>query len=84
MVGSQALVFVRCLGSRASTCNGTLALATRGNKHTVPFAVIGGTGQSLTVPLGPDAERAKRAVAVARTSQPSGGYARSSEVLRLR
>jgi hypothetical protein len=36
----------------------------------------------LTVPLGGDAS-AKRAVAVARTAQASGGYVRSSEVLHL-
>jgi len=84
LVGSQALVFVKCLGSQANTCNGTLTLTTSGNKHKVPFSVIGGTSQNLTVPLGSDADTAKRAVAVARTAQGSGGYARSSEVLHLR
>lgn len=83
LVGSQALVLVKCLGSQSSTCNGTLTLRTSGNRHKVPFSVIGGTSQSLTVPLGGDSA-AKRAVAVAETAQGSGGYVRSSEVLHLR
>lgn len=83
LAGSQALVLVKCLGSEVSTCNGTLTLATGGNKHKVPFSVIGGTSQNLTVPLGSNADAAKRAIAVARTSQASGRYVRSSEVLHL-
>lgn len=84
LVGSQALVLVKCLGSRASTCNGTLTLSTAGNRHRVPFSVIGGTSEDLAVPLGSDASSARRAVAVARTVQASGRYVRSSEVIRLR
>ena len=84
LAGSQALVLVKCLGSEANTCDGTLTLTTSGNKHKVPFSVIGGTSQNLTVPLGSDAGAAKRAVAVARTAQASGTYVRSSEVLHLR
>lgn len=81
-VGSQALVLVKCLGSETSTCSGTLTLTTSGNKHKAPFSVSGGTSQNLTVPLGGDSS-ARRAVAVARTAQASGGYVRSSEVLHL-
>lgn len=84
LVGSQALVRVKCLGSGTSSCNGTLTLTTSGNKHKVPFSVIGGTSEFLTVPLGSDAAKTKRALAVARTAQASGRYSRSSEVLRLR
>jgi hypothetical protein len=82
LAGSQALVLVKCLGSEASTCSGTLTLRTGGNKHKVPFSVSGGTSQNLTVPLGGDSS-AKRAVAIARTAQAGGGYVRSSEVLHL-
>jgi hypothetical protein len=84
LTGSQALILVKCLGSKTGACNGTLTLTTSGNKHKVPFSVIGGTSQALTVPLGSDARAAKRAVAVARTAQASGAYIRSSEVLHLR
>jgi hypothetical protein len=84
LTGSQALILVRCLGSKTGACNGTLTLTTSGNKHKVPFSVIGGTSLDLAVPLGSDARVAKRAIAVARTAQASGGYIRSSEVLHLR
>jgi len=84
LVGSRAVVPVECLGAEYSTCNGTLTLTTGGNKHKVPFAMIGGASQNLAVPLGSDADKAKRAVAVARTAQETGGYSRSSEVLRFR
>lgn len=83
LVGSQALVLVKCLGSQSSTCNGTLTLTTSGTKHKVPYSVIGGTTQNLTVPLGADSS-ARRAVAVAETAQADGRYIRSSEVLHLR
>jgi hypothetical protein len=84
LVGSQALVLVRCLGPQTAACNGTLTLGTSGHKHKVPFSVVGSTSQSLTVPLGGDAGAVKRAVAVAKTAQQGGGYTRSSEVLHFR
>jgi hypothetical protein len=84
LVGSQALVLVRCLGPQTAACNGTLTLGTSGHRHKVPFSVFGGTSQSLTVPLGSDAGAVKRAMAVARTAQQGGGYTRSSEVLHFR
>jgi hypothetical protein len=84
LVGSQALVLVKCLGPQTSACSGTLTLGTSGHRHKVPFSVVGSTSQSLTVPLGGDAGAVKRAVAVARTAQQGGGYSRSSEVLHFR
>lgn len=84
LVGSQAVVPVKCVGPEASTCSGTLTLTTNGNKHKVPFAMIGGSSQSLTVPLGTDSTTVRRAFAVALTAQESGAYLRSSGVLRLR
>jgi hypothetical protein len=85
IVGSQALVQVRCEGPRSGICNGTATLRAAGQRHGVPFAVTGGTRSSLAVPLGSaDALRGKRAVALARTVQLRGGYLRAREVLRLR
>lgn len=84
LVGTQALVLVKCLGSQTSSCNGTLTLTTKGHKHKVPFSVIGGTSENVTVPLRSDASNAKRALVVARTAQASGRYVRSSEVLDVR
>ncbi len=82
LLGRDALVQVRCAGSRNGTCNGTVILSTGGRKHKVPFAVVGGSSESLTVPVG--SHHASSALAVAKTVQPAGGYARSSEVLRFR
>ncbi|HEX7278880.1 MAG TPA: hypothetical protein VF255_04560 [Solirubrobacterales bacterium] len=80
--GSQASVWVTCKGPEARVCNGTLTLTRSGNRHEVPFSVISGTNQSLTVPLGADAV-AKRFVAVVRTAQANGAHVRSRAVLRL-
>jgi hypothetical protein len=81
--GSRASFWVECSGSEAGTCNGTLTLTTNGKKHNVPFSVVAGTHQSLSVRLGPKST-AKRVVAVAKTSQADGGYVRSWGLLELR
>lgn len=80
--GSQASVWTSCRGPEARVCNGTLTLTTSGNKHKVPFSVIAGTNQNLTVPLGADST-AKRIVAIVKTAQANGAYVRSRQVLRL-
>lgn len=79
---SQVSVWATCEGPEARVCNGTLTLTRGGNKHEVPFSVISGTNQSLDVPVGVDA-RAKRIVAIVRTEQANGAFARSRHVLRL-
>lgn len=85
LVGSQALVQVRCEGPRSGICNGTATLRVAGQAHEVPFAVTGGARSSLAVPVGSaDGLRGKRAVALAKTVQQSGGCLRAREVLRLR
>jgi hypothetical protein len=81
--GSQASVWATCQGPEARVCNGTLTLTTSGHQHLVPFSVIAGTNQHLTVSLGTDST-AKRIVAIAKTAQANGVYDRSREVLRLR
>jgi hypothetical protein len=83
VVGSNAVVLVKCETAESGTCSGTLTLTVAGKKHKVPFAVIGGSTQNLAIPLG-DSCRAKRAFAVAQTAQETGAYVRSSETLRLR
>ena len=80
--GSQASVWVTCEGPEARVCNGTLTLTRSGNKHEVSFSVVSGTNQSLGVPLGVNA-KAKRIVAVVKTAQANGAYARSRVVLSL-
>jgi hypothetical protein len=85
LVGSTALVPVKCLGPESEQCTGSVTLRANGHKHKSPFALLGGTSQSLAVPVGSSSKLAnRRAVAVARTLQPAGRYARSSSVLRLR
>lgn len=85
LIGSTALVPVKCLGPRIEQCTGTVTLSANGHKHNAPFALVGGTSQSLAVPVDSSGELAnRRAVAVARTLEPAGSYARSSGVLRFR
>ena len=81
--GSRASFWVECASSEASTCTGTLTLTTNGKKHNVPFAVVAGTHQSLSVRLGANST-AKRVVAVAKTAQADGRYVRSWGLLELR
>jgi hypothetical protein len=85
LVGSEALVPVRCEGPRSGLCNGTAVLRVRGKKHEIPFAVSGGTRSSLAVTVGSAGDlRGQRAVALAKTAQQGGGYLRAREVLRLK
>lgn len=85
IVGSEALIPVRCEGPRSGICSGTAVLKVAGQKHKVPFSVTGGVRQRLAVTLGRDgALRGERAVALARTVQQSGGRLHAREVLRLR
>ncbi|HEY5052211.1 MAG TPA: hypothetical protein VII45_02260 [Solirubrobacterales bacterium] len=85
VIGRDALILVKCTGSQNGTCSGTVTLSAGGRKHRAPFSVIGGGSQSLTVPVGSGKDLSGTSgLAVARTAQPSGGSARSSEVLHFR
>ncbi|MGH3426584.1 MAG: hypothetical protein ACRDQZ_03265, partial [Mycobacteriales bacterium] len=85
LVGPDALVLVKCGGSQNGSCSGTVTLSAGGHKHKAPFSVVGGASQSLVVPVGSSrALSGTSGLAVARTAQPSGGYARSSEVLHFK
>ncbi|MGV1047767.1 MAG: hypothetical protein ACOYD4_04475 [Solirubrobacterales bacterium] len=89
VLGSGALVFVKCSGAGSGLCTGTVALRLGGSSHKVPFSVVGGASQSLVVPLGSDKkafDRAsgKTALAVASTAQPLGDYVETTGVLHLR
>lgn len=83
VAGSRASFWVECSGSDASSCNGTLTLTTSGKKHNVPFSVLAGTRQNLSVRVGAHST-AKRVVAVAKTAQADGRYVRSWGLLELR
>lgn len=83
VTGSRASFWVECSASEASTCNGTVTLTTSGKKHNVPFSVLAGTRQNLSVRVGAHSTT-KRVVAVAKTAQADGRYVRSWGLLELR
>ncbi len=84
VVGNQALVQLHCAGSRLGVCSGTISVVAVGKRHQVPFSVMGGSNDIVAVPVSHGARKRGRGLAVARTAQAAGGFARSSEVLRLR
>lgn len=83
VTGSKASFWVECSAAEASSCNGTLTLTTNGKRQNVPFSVVAGTHQSLTVRLGANSST-KRVVAVAKTAQLDGRYVRTWGLLELR
>ena len=89
VVGSGALVFVKCTGPSGGMCTGTVALRLGARSHKAAFSVVGGASQSVVVPLGSDRaafDRAggKTALAVAGTAQPLGSYVETTGVLHIR
>lgn len=83
VAGSRASFWVECSSSDASTCNGTVTLTANGKKHNIPFSVLAGTRQNLSVRVGAHSTT-KRVVAVAKTAQADGRYVRSWGLLELR
>lgn len=85
LVGSQALVLVRCEGPQDSICSGTLRLSFAGTTRTTPVSVVAGSQQNLDVSLGhtPPAH-SKSALAVLSAVQSSGAPAQSRAVLHFR
>ena len=85
LVGPRALVFVKCSGLVAETCEGTLVLSGIRGCHKVPYAIERGASQALAVPLG-DADSIDgggKARVVASTLQLTGGTVRTSTFLRV-
>lgn len=85
VVGARALVFVKCSGLVAQTCEGTLVLSGVGGAHKVPFMIERGERQALAVPLGDGdkVDRGAKARVVARTLQLTGATVRTSSLLRI-
>lgn len=83
VAGSRASFWVECSSSETSSCNGTVTLTANGKKHNLPFSVVAGTRQNLSVRVGADSTT-KRVVAVAKTAQADGRYVRSWGLLELR
>jgi hypothetical protein len=87
VVGTKALVFVKCTGPESGFCTGTVTLSLAGEDHKVPFSVAGGRRQTVIVPLGsadPGETVGRKALAVASTVQPLGPCQESERLLRLR
>lgn len=89
IAGPGALVQVRCTGSSAARCIGTLALSAAGTVHKAPFSIGKGRRQYVVVPLGSDRERldgldAVRATATASTVQLGGAAVRTKRTLKLK
>ncbi|MGD9734078.1 MAG: hypothetical protein AB7V58_00480 [Solirubrobacterales bacterium] len=85
LLGPEALVLVKCTGSPNGICSGTMTLSAAGHQHKAPFSVVVGAVQSLAVHVGSSRARgAGRALAVAKTAQPSGRFVRTTGVLRFR
>jgi hypothetical protein len=86
LIGSRALVFVRCGGVVAETCEGTLVLNGLGGAHKVPYMIDRGETQPLAVPIGDGVtvDRGSRARVIARTLQLTGGTIRTSSILRVK
>jgi hypothetical protein len=82
VAGSKASFWVECSSSETSACTGTVTLTTNGKKHNVPFSVVAGTRQNLSVRVG-SGSTTKRVVAVAKTAQADGRYVRSWGLLEL-
>jgi hypothetical protein len=86
VVGTGALLSVKCRGPESGTCIGTVSLLAGGSAHKTPFSIGGGREQNIVVPLGSDGGRVTRGRvrALARTLQPLGACRETERVLSLR
>jgi hypothetical protein len=86
LAGPGALVYVRCQGTAASSCVGTLALEVPGGTHEAPFSIEAGAKRMVVVPLGSEQrlfQGTKSAKAVAETMQSRGNSVRTARRLRI-
>jgi hypothetical protein len=90
VVGPGALVSVRCAGTSATSCVGTLAIEAPGEQPPeVAYSVDRGEERAIVVPLGEqrtffDGIVAVRTRVVAETVQAEGGAVRSVRTLRFK
>jgi hypothetical protein len=89
LAGPGALVEVRCTGSSAARCIGTLALQVAGTVHKMPYSISKGRKQFVVVPLGDDLElidslRSPTATVTASTVQVSGAAVKTKRTLKLK
>ena len=89
IAGPGALVQVRCTGSSAARCIGTISLTAAGGVHKAPYSIGKGRRQYVVVPLGSDRRlldrlETARATATASTVQVGGAAVRTKRALKLK
>jgi hypothetical protein len=89
IAGPGALVQVRCTGSSAARCIGTLSLTAAGAVHKAPYSIGKGRRQYVVVPLGSDLRLldgldTARATATASTVQLGGAAVTTKRALELK
>lgn len=89
VAGPGALIQVRCVGTSAAACVGTLAIEAPGEPPAVAFSLDQGERRTLVVPLGEQRSifagmvEVKSRV-VANTVQAEGGSVRTARILRFK
>lgn len=81
VVGQTALVPVKCVGIKGSTCSGTISLSAGSSQTEAPFSVTSGGNRTVAIPVSGAA--GDSVIATANSVQSDGSYATSTEVLRL-
>lgn len=89
VAGPGALVEVRCIGTVASSCVGTVAIEAPGEPPEVAYSIDAGEKRTLVVPLGEergifDGIVSVKSRVVAQTVQVEGGSVRSARTLRFK
>lgn len=89
VAGPGALVSVRCVGSEAAGCVGTLSIEAPGEPPEVAYSIDGGEQRVVVVPLGEqrtifDGIVAVKTRVVAHTVQAEGGSVRTARTLRFK
>lgn len=89
IAGPGALIQVKCSGSSAARCVGTLSLSAAGTVHKAAYSIGRGRRQYVVVPLGSDLDllealQAPRATATASTIQVGGAAVKTKRALKLK
>jgi len=89
VAGPGALVSVRCVGSSATNCVGTLSIEAPGEPAEVAYSIESGEERVVVVPLGEQRAIFEGIVAVktrvvAHTVQSEGGSVRTARTLRFK
>lgn len=89
VAGPGALVSVRCVGSEAASCVGTLSIEAPGEPPEVAYSIDSGEERVIVVPLGEqrsifDGIVSVKTRVVAHTVQAEGGSVRTARTLRFK